>query len=48
MMIMVPQCKLYLSKGTPYQHQAIHDVNTEFKQGNITPSLDKPVVVNQR
>ena len=24
---------LYLSKGTPYQHQAIHDVNTEFEQG---------------
>ncbi|HDK4167411.1 TPA: ATP-binding cassette domain-containing protein, partial [Staphylococcus aureus] len=20
-------------KGTPYQHQAIHDVNTEFEQG---------------
>lgn len=35
-------------KGTPYQHQAIHDVNTEFEQVNITPSLDKRVVVNQR
>lgn len=35
-------------KGTPYQHQAIHDVNTEFEQGKYYASLDKRVVVNQR
>ncbi len=23
-------------KGTPYQHQAIHDVNTEFEQGKYS------------